>query len=188
MAPTRNTVSKEMVKKIAEKANITKNVTNTDINEICNTLFDVMIETLKQKDAVMINNMMKIKKVWRKERAYKNPKTGAESVKDAHFAVTISAMPGLKKLVGGFEENSASVDDSANEKSDEEETTGTVTSDEEPVVEKKKAPVKKAPTKTVFQPFVWRHHRRALGAEAAKGIDAKKVVEVEMDNSDSDSD
>ena len=170
MSTTRNVVSKEMVSKISSIANVSKNVTKSDINEICNSLFEVLIESLKEKDSVMLNNTMKIKKTWRKERVYKNPKTGAESTKDAHYAVTISAMPGLKKRIESFTDEDIDegkvVDD---EKSDtdhndeESEVKNSDTEDDEPVMQK--AVKKTAPKKKVV---------------------AKKKVVVEDDNSDDD--
>jgi nucleoid DNA-binding protein len=165
----RNTVTNEMVDMISKKANVANNITKADINEICNTLFDVIALTLREKDAVMINNTMKIKKVWRKERVYKNPKTLIESVKEAHYAVTISAMPGLKKLVESF-----SAPDESDEDKKSTDKTGSDSDDEdELVVDKKKAPVKKAPAK------------KAPAKKAPfKKAPVKKVPVVESDESD----
>jgi hypothetical protein len=55
--------------------------------------------------------MIKFKKVLRKERQYKNPKTGQESTKDAHYAITITPMTYLKSVINELPIDDVSEDD-----------------------------------------------------------------------------
>lgn len=172
MSRTMNTVNAQMTAQIKAKLNTDKNITQKDIQNVCNALFEVVLDNLKKNDSVTINNFLKVKKVWRKERTYKNPKTGEENVKDAHYAVTVTAMPHLKRVVSSYTDDADEEEESDVNNVESDDNMKTDSDDKEEEEEEEVKPKKKATKK------------KAAAAPKKKGGVSKKVVESDDDNSD----
>lgn len=141
-----NYVNDKIAKLVKDAAGI-DGVTQKQVKAICNSLFDVVISQLEENGNVKFTNFIKFNKVLRKERTYKNPKTGETTVKPEHYTVTVTPMTHLKKVIS----EGGSLSDDAMDVAEEHEKHETSDNEEdEEVVEvkpkkevKKKVPAKK---------------------------------------------
>lgn len=96
----KSAVSLEFVKLVKENLNQEDNVNKLSVKDL-KLIADVFVKTLvdqiKDGSVVSFTNNMTFKRVLRKDRTHKNPKTGEEVFKKAHYVLTMDVKPSLKK-------------------------------------------------------------------------------------------
>lgn len=85
-----------LLKTNLETKHVAVKVTENDLQEICGTFIDSIIEMVKKGDAVTFKNKLAFKRVLRDERICKNPKTQEEIKVNARYVMTIDLMSALK--------------------------------------------------------------------------------------------
>lgn len=85
-----------LLKTNLETKRVALKVTENDLQEICGTFIDSIIEMVKRGDAVTFKNKLAFKRVLRDERICKNPKTQEEIKVNARYVMTIDLMSALK--------------------------------------------------------------------------------------------
>ena len=129
-----NAVSLKMAKEVKEvMGEYATDLSQDKIQKVCNALMKVIVDQVKSGKNVTLTNHMSFKRVLRKERVHRNPKTGEVITKPAHFVFKMEVKQAMKAQ---FEE----LDIKENE-----------VEEEEPVVqveeEEEEKPVKKPDTK-----------------------------------------
>lgn len=95
---TVSSVSGDFVKAIKENLGETK-LTNKDIKAIAESFIQVLVSQLKEGKSVSFTNHFTFKRALRGDRTHKNPKTGEEVFKKAHYVLSVDVKPSLKKVI-----------------------------------------------------------------------------------------
>jgi nucleoid DNA-binding protein len=105
-----NAVPDSLVKLV--KANLPTEIqdlklTQKSIKAICESFVKTMITEVKNGNNITLTNHMTFKRVLRNDRTHKNPKTGEEIFKPAHYVMTMDVKPALKKHFAELEVEAA---------------------------------------------------------------------------------
>lgn len=95
---TVSSVSGDFVKAIKETLGETK-LTNKDIKAVAESFIQVLVSQLKEGKSVSFTNHFTFKRALRGDRTHKNPKTGEEVFKKAHYVLSVDVKPSLKKVI-----------------------------------------------------------------------------------------
>ena len=87
----------ELVSAIAAKSELTK----AQAEDALNALQEVLVESLRNGEAVKITGLLAVERVERAARTGRNPRTGEEIQIPAGFGVKVSAGSVLKKAAAG---------------------------------------------------------------------------------------
>lgn len=104
-----NAVPTEFVKQIKEDLGETK-LTSKEIKAVAESFVRVLVNQIKSGSSVSFTNNMTFKRALRGDRTHKNPKTGEEVFKKAHYVMCMDVKPALKKV---FEEIKVTKDEAA---------------------------------------------------------------------------
>lgn len=74
-----------------------KDMTQKDIKAVCESFLSVLVKAVKAGESVSFTNKMTFKRVHRGARVHKNPKTGEEIHKEAHYVMSMDIKPFLKR-------------------------------------------------------------------------------------------
>lgn len=85
----------ELVKKLSAKANVSKQ----DVESMASALRDILKEELGKSGELKIFGLIKVEKVSRGARDYRNPRTGETVHKGPTKAVKVSALTAVKEMV-----------------------------------------------------------------------------------------
>lgn len=88
-------VSDSFVKKVRDVLEGSKST--KELKPICEAFVKALVEAVKQGESVSFTNNMTFKRVIRDDRTHKNPKTGEEVFKPAHYVFAMEVKPSLKK-------------------------------------------------------------------------------------------
>ena len=116
-----NAVSLKMAKEVKEvMGDCASDLSQDKIHKVCNALIKVIVDQVKSGKNVTLTNHMSFKRVMRKERVHRNPKTGESVNKPAHFVLKMEVKQALKAQFEelDIEEDEPVVED---ESEDEEE-------------------------------------------------------------------
>jgi nucleoid DNA-binding protein len=86
-----------------------------ELKVIAESFIRVLISEVKQGKTVSFTNNMTFKRALRGERVHKNPKTGEEVVKKAHYVMSMDVKPALKKTFEAVAIDASEVTEIANE-------------------------------------------------------------------------
>ena len=93
-------VVKETQNQLAEKLQISQK----DLKLICDTFMNaVILKVQDEGESVCFRGNFTLKRVLRKERTHRNPKTGAEIIKPAHYAMALEMKPALKEAFNNID-------------------------------------------------------------------------------------
>ena len=85
--------------KLADKLEISQK----DLKLICDTFMNAVIQRVQNDESVCFRGNMTLKRVLRKERTHRNPKTGEEILKPAHYSMKLELKPALKEAFADLE-------------------------------------------------------------------------------------
>ena len=85
--------------KLADKLEISPK----DLKLICDTFMNAVIQRVQNDESVCFRGHMTLKRVLRKERTHRNPMTGEEIHKAAHYSMKLEMKPALKEAFADIE-------------------------------------------------------------------------------------
>lgn len=100
---TTSAVTEGFVKRVKENLPSSIKLTSKEVKTICETFIKVLVQQVQSGENVSFTNNMTFKRVIRDDRMHKNPKTGEEVFKPAHYVMVMEVKPTLKRL---FQETS----------------------------------------------------------------------------------
>ncbi len=92
-----NAVSKDFHKLVVSNMPSSTNVSAKDIKTVCEVFVKSLVSHVKTGGTVSFTNNMTFKRVTRDNRTHKNPKTGEEVFKPAHYVMVMEVKQALKK-------------------------------------------------------------------------------------------
>lgn len=92
-------VSQDFADKVHKQLNsqVKDKLSNKDTKVIVESFIKTLIGDVKEGKHVSFTNMMTFKRVVRDDRVHKNPKTGGDVFKPAHYVMSMEVKPSLKK-------------------------------------------------------------------------------------------
>jgi len=96
-----NAVPSSFVKQIKESLPESIKLRQKDLKVVCEVFIKTLVDQVKTGNTVSFTNNMTFKRVKRDDRMHKNPKTGEEVFKPAHYVMTMEVKPMLKKKFEG---------------------------------------------------------------------------------------
>lgn len=92
-----NAVPTEFVKLLKDDMGDTK-LSSKDIKAVAESFVRILVSQIKSGSSVSFTNNMTFKRALRGDRTHKNPKTGEEVFKKAHYVMCMDVKPALKKV------------------------------------------------------------------------------------------
>lgn len=92
-----NAVSKEFLKLVISNLPASTTLSTKDVKTVCEVFVKSLVSQVKTGGAVSFTNNMTFKRVTRDDRTHKNPKTGEEVFKPAHYVMVMEVKQALKK-------------------------------------------------------------------------------------------
>lgn len=109
-----NAVPTELVKLV--KRNVEKEMSVKDVKEVCEAFVKTLIGEVLRGRSVSLTNNMTFKRALRGDRVHKNPKTGEEVHKKAHYVMSMDVKPALKRQFEEIEVDAGEREESGEEK------------------------------------------------------------------------
>lgn len=92
-----NAVPADFVKQVKEAIPESIKLSQKDLKTVCEAFVKTLVLQVKDGNTVSFTNNMTFKRVVRDDRTHKNPKTGEEVFKPAHYVMTMEVKPMLKR-------------------------------------------------------------------------------------------
>lgn len=130
-----NAVSSDFVKQVKDGLPEGIKLSQKDLKTICEVFVRTLVQQVKAGSSVSFTNNMTFKRVVREDRTHKNPKTGEEVFKPAHYVMSMEVKPSLKRqfeelLVSKKEKLAAATADGGDSGADQDGGGEPVSSDE----------------------------------------------------------
>lgn len=90
----RNMINKAFIKDLHTK--VDNGLTVDQLHTICESMFQLIIEKVKNGENVNFTNFIKFQRIVNKERTFRNPKNKTETTKPARYGISIKVMPNLR--------------------------------------------------------------------------------------------
>jgi nucleoid DNA-binding protein len=90
-------VSKKLVKSVQKRMTGGVTLSQEMIKSVCDTFVKTVIHKVEKGNNITLTNHLTFKRVLRKARKHRNPKTGAVIMKPEHYAIAVKVKPALKQ-------------------------------------------------------------------------------------------